>query len=516
MATKKKKKKKNTIFVSNEDVGVPEWVPSIKKNNNKSIDTNSWFKMNFNKNPNQIKLTKRKIIFPTIPKESYKQQKATINRTKSGKTPGFIYTIKNRIYPTISQQLVLQEWFNAFIKMYNITVNFVNHGMYINKKIDLTIASKLCNFILLRELLYEEKEKIKQSLKYTIYTHLLDEAIKHAVSNFKGCITKFEKGNIKKFRVREMSYNKSRKILIIEPSFFGKSNSFHETLGTIFSTIFGKETMESEYSLEGINKTTTLQFNTHTKKYILLVPKIMEPNEKLINKIDCGGDGGGRTFFTFYSKNGTHSIGTNMNSELKPIHKKIERIQKKLYPKKEPINDNPIGNISMEDKMAKRKKKRKLKKALEKHRTFLKNKVKDMHYKVAYFLVNNFDNIYIGKLNTSQILRKSNKLPKNAKKIIKSLKHYAFRSILSHMGHKYGATVYLVSEYLTTQTCSNCGVLNHVGDSEIFHCKSCKMKTGRDENSAKNHLKIGYEDGTYIYNNRICKKVKLLTEINGI
>jgi IS605 OrfB family transposase len=385
--------------------------------------------------------------------------------------------------------------------MYNITVTFVNYLIYDDKKVDIDLASGLCDFRFLRSILHDDKEKIINSMENKIRVHLLDEAIKHAVSNFKGCITKFQKGSIKKFRVREMSYNKPKKILIIESSFFGPSDSFHKDLGTMFASIFGKGTVETSYPLEDITKTATLQFNNRTKKYILFVPEILEQDLILKNEIDCGGDGGGRTFYTFYSKNGTYEFGPDMNRILKPLHIQIKTIESKINSKINPIS---------------KAKKRKMKKALAKRREYLKNKVKDMHYKVSHFLVNNFDNIYIGKLSTSQILRRSNNLPKNAKQVIKSLKHYQFRTILTHMGHRYGSKIYLVTEYLTTQTCSNCGALNDVGNNKIYHCKYCEMKTGRDENSAKNHLKIGYEDGTYIYKDKEYRKVELLTEIGDM
>ena len=44
------------------------------------------------------------------------------------------------------------------------------------------------------------------------------------------------------------------------------------------------------------------------------------------------------------------------------------------------------------------------------------------------------------------------------------------------MGHKYGSTVYLVNEYLTTKTCSNCGALKEMGSEEIYKCDKCKTK----------------------------------------
>ena len=70
------------------------------------------------------------------------------------------------------------------------------------------------------------------------------------------------------------------------------------------------------------------------------------------------------------------------------------------------------------------------------------------------------------------------------------LSPYLFRQRLIYMGNKYGSMVYEVDEYLTTKTCSNCGKINEIGKSKIHKCK-CGMTADRDENSAKNHLKIG-------------------------
>jgi IS605 OrfB family transposase len=236
--------------------------------------------------------------------------------------------------------------------------------------------------------------------------------------------------------------------------------------------------------LNYVNKTTILQYNLHARKYLLFVPITTPQKKYLAEKIDCGCDGGGRTFLTTFSINDSYSIGTNTNETIKPIHNKINRIAKLMQ----------SDELSIE-------RKHKLKRALRKHIERLKNIVNDLHYKVAYFLVTKYDNIYLGKLSTSKILAKSNKLPKNAKAIIKSLSHYKFRLILTHMGHKYGSTVHLVNEYLTTMTCSGCGNLKYMGGKEKYKCNKCELKTGRDENSGKNLLKVGY------------KKAELLTKV---
>jgi len=46
--------------------------------------------------------------------------------------------------------------------------------------------------------------------------------------------------------------------------------------------------------------------------------------------------------------------------------------------------------------------------------------------------------------------------------------------------------VFVVNEAFTTQTCSLCGSINHVGSSKKYHCGLCKKTIGRDINASKN------------------------------
>jgi len=115
-----------------------------------------------------------------------------------------------------------------------------------------------------------------------------------------------------------------------------------------------------------------------------------------------------------------------------------------------------------------------------------------MHFKVAKFLVEFYDEIYIGKLNTNSILSRNNiKITKKTKRMVSILSPYLFRQRLKYMGSKYGANVVEVNEYKTTKTCSNCGNERYVGSSKVYKCTKCKMEADRDENAAKNILKVG-------------------------
>src|SRR4029078_7154414 len=121
-------------------------------------------------------------------------------------------------------------------------------------------------------------------------------------------------------RVREMSYKKPRKILIIEPGYFTNNTMFLRALGTVDTPQSLREARKNGTLAEilrsyrtvnpypiptliDIDKTTTLQYNAHTGKYLLLVPVTAPPKKYISKKIDCGCDGGGRTFMTTYSIN---------------------------------------------------------------------------------------------------------------------------------------------------------------------------------------------------------------------
>jgi len=452
-----------SIYYPNTDISLTQWLPSLTK---PYIDlpTNAWFHSVRQNNPKPKSFDHYIIAAPVIPDESYKQQLAAIRNFKQDRVPEFITTSKIRIFPNFNQRIILDEWFRVHIQMYNKTVEYVNSQIFVNKKIDLALAKKIASFRKLRPLLKVFRSNIIQNMEDKIPVHILDEAIKLAVANFKSCITKMENFSIKKFRVRNISYNKKQKILIIE------SNLFNGT--TFCSRTF--KTMKSSKPLDDIDRTVTLQFDARTGKYILLVPITTPEKQSIAKKIDCGADPGGRTFMTLYSNNNTYSIGTGINECLKKYYKKITKIQDLL-----------------QNYVLTSKKRSRLKKGLNKYHLMITNMVKDLHYKTALLMVIKFDNIYIGKLSTSQVLSKRNRLPKKAKWNLQMLSHYLFRTRLIHMGHKYGAKVYEVNEYLTSKTCSNCGNIKNV-QGEIYECDRCKIKTGRDENAAKNILKVGY------------------------
>ena len=447
----KKKKHKivdSPIFVSNKKCGITNWVPFTNQNY-ENIESNSWFDIKHCSNPDSKKINQYSTTSPIIPPESFKQQQASINKLKKknpklNKKPVFINAKKIRLYPTLEQQKILDIWFNLFADMYNVSIDYIRKNIIVGKEFDPKIIKKSLNFMQIRKKLYNKKHKIQSSINENqIPIHILDEAIKLAVSNYKTCMTNLIKENIKRFCIKEWAYNRKQKIIKIEKSFFTK--------GTFCSKIF--PLMEASEPLNNVNGTSTLQFDQNTGKYILFVPRSIKFYTETKNDQECGGDIGERTFLETYSENEVYSFGNDIrdNPDIKNSVKKINKIKELLKLKKGERNVTfySLKKINGEYMFVKIKKKinrSSLKRGMRKYQRRIENKIKDMHYKIAYFLVHKYDNIYLGKFNIRSILSRKNKtISKQIKDTLRILSPGKFWKILEYMGYKYSTKTKRVS-----------------------------------------------------------------------
>ena len=72
----------------------------------------------------------------------------------------------------------------------------------------------------------------------------------------------------------------------------------------------------------------------------------------------------------------------------------------------------------------------------------------------------------------------------------KHMKHCAFVDRLKCKMLEYkGRRVVECKEYYTSKTCGKCGWINRgLGSSDVFECKECGVRIGRDLNGARNIL----------------------------
>lgn len=128
-----------------------------------------------------------------------------------------------------------------------------------------------------------------------------------------------------------------------------------------------------------------------------------------------------------------------------------------------------------------------VKKARQKYYGKLRNKIDDMHNKVASMLVHKYESIIIGNVSTKKMVSNLGTLQNITKRRLMTLSHYRFRMKLISLAKKFNCSIYLTNEYLTSKTCSSCGnIKKNLGANKTYHCEKCNITLDRDFNAAKN------------------------------
>jgi len=356
----------------------------------------------------------------------------------------FIDTFKIVLYPNKNQKRILKLWLNDCIDIYNATnIHLKEHLIYKKPNLNWMNIRKDMNNI------------IKDvCLKNKLNKHTGDYAVKHCVEMWKSSISNHK--NINKFNITNLFKKRTRKNLVIEPS------SCSKTKNGIFIKILGE--MKSNIPIK-ITKNSVLQYNKNKDTFIIISPK--ENIKKFIMRREkkCGIDIGCRTFLTTYSKLESFEIGTS-----KITYPMFNKYYKKLD------NINTYNNNTI------------IKKAREKYNNKLKNKINDMHNKVASILVQKYENIVIGNVSTKKMVSnlKSN-LQNITKRRLMFLSHYRFRMKLISLGKKYNCKIHETDEYMTSKTCCNCkNIKSDLTTEKIYNCNKCKLTLDRDFNAAIN------------------------------
>jgi len=176
-------------------------------------------------------------------------------------------------------------------------------------------------------------------------------------------------------------------------------------------------------------------------------------------------DPGVRTFQTFYSEFLAGHVGYN----------DFGRIQRLCF-----YLDDLISRTSK----AKSKAKRRMKIAQARMRKKIKNLIKEIHFKTARFLVDNFDVILLPTFETSQMAGKKNrKLRSKTVRAMLTWSHYQFKVRLKNKALEFGKKVIDVCEAYTSKTVSWTGEVKKVGGSRVIEAGGIKMD--RDLNGAR-------------------------------
>jgi len=408
------------------------WFPSLLQSAT-NVKSNSWFDISCKYNPNKI----------TTHRETLKSS--------------YIKTMKFPIYPDDKQKIILDKYFMAVIKMYNITNKYISDFYKKNNYIE--------TFISIRKKLYNDAQTIINDSK--INKHILDYSVKHCVEMFKSAISNLKNKNIKTFTIKDLSIDRNRYNLVLEPTnFSSKINGFCvKELGE----------MKSQRSLINLfTSNSILQYNKNSKRYYIISPFSYDFQYTSNRNQYCGIDMGIRTFATVYSQNKTEEIGTNLTSKIDLYNKRMDKIKSD--------KDNTILTEI------------KYKKILNKYGNRMRNRIDDLHKKVSVYLCENYENIFLGKISSQNIISndKSN-LSDTNKRRMQVLSFYKFRERINIISKKYKSNIKLINEYNTSKMCHNCeNIYKNLGCKKIYKCKKCKIEIDRDINASINIYKKGF------------------------
>ena len=431
------------IKIRKNDIWLPDNNVALTKN-----ISDSWFNLD---------------IYKSDTKQSYK------GKFKSKKFTNTIRSIKIHINFTEEQKHIIKRWIDAYTIMYNTTLRFIKkHKNKYKRFLDNWQNIRTYHLSEIRDKIQCESQSSKLNRNTKIVTHVLDNAIQLACSNYKSALTNFRNGNIKKFRIRYWKQNYKavnfRRSIGIEKGYFddNRSSFCYSIFGNIECTHDGKpfnlSTIKTKYKT-----TCTLEYKN--KKYSLHIPEHLE-SKKIDNRNKVISlDPGIRCFMTGLSENSVIKICSNIRDKVEKVLLDIDEMKRKHCKKK------AIRN----------KEKRTNKK--------LGNLVDEMHWKTINYLTKNYDTIVIGDLNTKSIV--SNTVSKNrisamTKRLAYLMKLFAFRQRLQYKCALNRVKLFVIDESYTSKICSYCGYYDKkLGGKTVYNCKSCKKVIDRDINGCR-------------------------------
>lgn len=284
--------------------------------------------------------------------------------------------------------------------------------------------------------------------------HPRETAVFEAYRSRKSAITNVNNGNIKKFSLGYRTKKKDTWSIEIPA---GSINVYPDKTVGLY---------EEQRSFTRMKLTEELKEVKHNCKmyydgidYYLCVPE--EKNIKTVSNLAnwyCSIDPGSRKFATLYNpENEEYTIIGN-------------RASTKLY-----------GMLIYLDNLIS-KRKSKNKNLIKKKRRQIQNFQKELHFKSAHYICENFKNIYIPKLTKDNDIINKEKRKINTKTVrnMVVLGHCKFIERLKTKANLYtNVKVHIITEEYTSQKCLSCSRLTKTSD-EIYRCKHCRFTIDRD------------------------------------
>ena len=218
----------------------------------------------------------------------------------------------------------------------------------------------------------------------------------------------------------------------------------------------GKIDLTEDVPNEAIGKSCIITYDKG--RWFIQVQKHIQTNSEIQGSVECIAiDQGVRTFATCYSQKEVIIAGENFAKEkLFPLVKKVDKLLSKR---------KKLENTKQEDKQWYKDRLKNLNKRINKIKCKKDDLVSDLHNRLAYELVSNYDVIFLPTFETKEMTKKQKR---NIRRVtvrqMLDLNHYKFKEKIKWYAKKYGKHIVDCNESYTSKTLSwNGKIDNNLG-----------------------------------------------------
>jgi len=346
---------------------------------------------------------------------------------------------KIRLFLNPEQKALIKQWFGVSRFVYNTTIKYLQEpGAKANW---LTIKTGILNS------LPEWAKPVPFQVKSI--------AIKDACSAVKVAKQGFSKdGQIRKCKFR--SRKDTKQSIYVPKSAIKDCGVYHSILGRCLL----KEALPLVFS----DGRLTLAYGEY---YLIVseeVQQVKTDNQGRLVALDPGV----RTFMTFFSEDSYGWLGNDSNLYIQKLCFRLDKL---------------VSKISQ----APSRQKKRFKKAASRLRCKIKHLVKELHHKVAKFLVDNFEVILLPTFESYQMVSRSRrKLRNKTVRQMLTLSHYEFKTFLKWKAWENSKLVIDCNEAYTSKTVSWTGeIVQNLGGARRIKSAATGLRMDRDLNGAR-------------------------------
>lgn len=343
---------------------------------------------------------------------------------------------KIRILPSPQQKVILRQWLGTYRYVYN-------HTLYLIQK-----QSKTPSWLKIKTDIINSLPDWARSVPYQIKSLAIKEAINNLKQQKKQAYL-----NHTKFKMKFKSKKQPQQSCYIPKSAIKNSGIYPRILKKLKYTEKLPEIIQDSRLVMAYGK------------FYLTIPtqrsRSISENQGKIVAIDPGI----RKFITFVSHNQAGHLAQH----------DVGRIYRLCH---------YLDDLVSRRAKATANRKRSLTKAANRIREKIKNLIDELHWKVARFLVNNYDLILLPTFETSKMANKAKrKIRSKSVRAMMTFSHYKFKQRLKQKAFEYGKLVVDVGEAYTSKTNNFTGEINeNLGGKEYIIYD--KKRIDRDINGA--------------------------------